>query len=153
MLFINGDLVPEQGKIARGCQPCYASTDDADVFAGRREQRAHNNRLRLRKIGRRAFGKTDRHWLPVAIAPMTAGVFTRARTYPTQNGREHVVAQIDFVGLTEAPLINRFEIARDVRAGRTGDLARNVLLEPEKVLRGAAVAAGNGQRGNRFEIF
>ena len=122
------------------------------MLPGRGEQRFQQDWLRAGKIRCGTLGKADSDRLAVAFTAMTAGIFTGTRTNTPENGGKDVVAQIDFVGLAEPAVINRFEVTGNIRSRRAGDLAGNVLFEPEQILWCRAFALGNRQCGGRFEI-
>ena len=83
---------------------------------------------------------------------MPACAFTGSRTDPSQHGRKNIIPQIDFIGLGEATVIDRFEIAGNIGTRRTGRLTRNILLEPMQVLSGRAFAGCDRESGGGFEV-
>jgi hypothetical protein len=141
-----------QRQVARCRESRDAGTDDRDCLTAGWTFRLQNDGRTAAEIGRRALGKTNCNGFAIALPSMPAGAFAGPRTYPSQHSREYVVPQIDFIGLGEAAVIDRFEIAWNIGPRRTGRLAGNVFLEPMQVLRCSAVPARDREGGGGFEI-
>jgi hypothetical protein len=77
------------------------------------------------EVGGGTLGEADGHRLAVAFPAVATGCLARTRADPPENGGEDVIPEIDLVGVSKTPVVDRFEIAGDIGARRTRRLTRN----------------------------